>query len=66
MEAVQIIGVSKSPTSKVGKNDTNNKSFKNYRCRTAKGLKEHLKALESFCHKVGMQVNTRKTKVMIF
>lgn len=34
--------------------------------RTTKGLKEHLKALESFCHEVGMQVNTSKTKVMMF
>ena len=34
--------------------------------RTAKGLKEHLKALEFFFHEVGMQVNTSKTKVMIF
>ena len=34
--------------------------------RTAKDLKEHLKALESFCHEVGMQMNISKTKVMIF
>ena len=34
--------------------------------RTGKGLKEHLKALESFCHEVEMQVNTNKTKIMIF
>ena len=34
--------------------------------RTAKGLKEHLKALEIFFHEVGMQVNTSKTKIMIF
>ena len=34
--------------------------------KTAKGLKEHLKALESFYQEVGMQVNTSKTKIMIF
>ena len=34
--------------------------------KIAKGLKEHLKALECFCHEVGMQVNTSKTKIMIF
>lgn len=34
--------------------------------KTAQDLKEHLKALELFYHQVGMQVNTTKTKVMIF
>lgn len=32
----------------------------------AHGLRENLKALEIFCQEVCMQVNTRKTKVMIF
>lgn len=34
--------------------------------KSAKGLREHLKTLETFCHEVGMQVNISKTKVMIF
>ena len=34
--------------------------------QTAKDLREHLKTLESFCHEVGMQVNTSKTKVIVF
>ena len=34
--------------------------------QTTKDLREHLETLESFCHKVVMQVNTRKTKVMVF
>ncbi|KAH9307116.1 hypothetical protein KI387_043788 [Taxus chinensis] len=34
--------------------------------KTAQGLREQLKALELFCQEVGMQVNTSKTKIMIF
>lgn len=34
--------------------------------KTTQDLKEHLKALELFFHQLGMQVNTAKTKVMIF
>ncbi|KAH9319051.1 hypothetical protein KI387_020820, partial [Taxus chinensis] len=34
--------------------------------KTAQGLREQLKALELFCQEVGMQVNTNKTKIMIF
>lgn len=34
--------------------------------KIAHGLREHLKALEHFCQEVGMQVNTTKTKIMIF
>ena len=34
--------------------------------KTANGLREDLKALETFCQEVGMEVNTSKTKFMIF
>lgn len=34
--------------------------------KSALGLQEHLFALESFCNMVEMQVNTNKTKVMVF
>ena len=34
--------------------------------KTAKGLREHLKNLETFCTKVGMEINTSKTKIMVF
>lgn len=34
--------------------------------KMANGLREHLKVFDAFCHEVGMQVNTSKTKVMIF
>ena len=34
--------------------------------KSAHGLQMHLYALEHFCRAVGMQVNTRKTKIMIF
>ena len=34
--------------------------------KSVHGLKMHLYALEKFCRAVGMQVNTRKTKIMIF
>jgi len=35
-------------------------------CKSAHGLEMHLYALEHFCRAVCMQVNTRKTKIMIF
>jgi hypothetical protein len=34
--------------------------------KSALGLKEHLISLEHFCSTVGMQVNTSKTKVVVF
>ena len=34
--------------------------------KLANGLIKHLTELESCCHEVEMQVNTSKTKVMIF
>jgi hypothetical protein len=34
--------------------------------KSALGLQEHLISLEHFCRKVGMQVNTSKTKVVLF
>jgi hypothetical protein len=34
--------------------------------KSALGLQEHLNSLERFCSTVGMQVNTSKTKVVIF
>ena len=34
--------------------------------KLAHGLQMHLYALEHFCRAVGMQVNTSKTKIMIF
>ena len=34
--------------------------------KTAQGLREHLKNLETFCTEVGMEVNTSKTKIMVF
>jgi len=34
--------------------------------KSTHGLEIHLYALEHFCRAVGMQVNTRKTKIMFF
>ena len=34
--------------------------------KSALGLQEHLISLEHFCRTVGMQVNTSKTKVVVF
>ena len=34
--------------------------------KSAHGLQMHLYAVEHFCKLVGMQVNTSKTKIMIF
>ena len=34
--------------------------------KSTDGLQMHLYALEHFCKAVGMQVNTSKTKIMIF
>jgi hypothetical protein len=34
--------------------------------KSAHGLQEHLISLEHFCSTVGMQVNTSKTKVVVF
>lgn len=34
--------------------------------KTTHGLREHLKSLEHFCQEVWMQVNTSKTKIMIY
>jgi hypothetical protein len=34
--------------------------------KSAPGLQEHLISLEHFCSTVGMQVNTRNTKVVVF
>jgi hypothetical protein len=34
--------------------------------KSALGLQEHLISLEHFCSTVGMQVNTSKTKVVVF
>ena len=34
--------------------------------KSALGLQEHLISLEHFCRIVGMQVNTSKTKVVVF
>ena len=34
--------------------------------KSALGLQEHLISLEHFCRAVGMQVNTSKTKVLVF
>ena len=33
---------------------------------SALGLKEHVHSLENFCRRVGMQVNIRKKKVVVF
>ena len=34
--------------------------------KTTKGLREHLKNLETFCMEVGMEVNISKTNIMVF
>ncbi len=34
--------------------------------KTTQGLREHLKNLEIFCTEVRMEVNTFKTKIMVF